>query len=67
MIKVSMFARFKNYMGDVDLIDILSDIRNGKYASAVNCIRVHMDKNNPEAADKKKRELAGYHHFRHLS
>lgn len=59
MIKVSMFARFKNYMGDVDLIDILSDIRNGKYASAVNCIRVHMDKNNPEAADKKKRELPG--------
>lgn len=59
MIKVSMFARFKNYLGDVDLIDILSDIRNGKYASAVNCIRVHMDKDNPEAADKKKRELPG--------
>lgn len=59
MIKVSMFARFKNYMGDVDLIDILSDIRKGKYASAVNCIRVHMDKDNPEAADKKKRELPG--------
>ncbi|WP_293709488.1 VapE domain-containing protein [uncultured Parabacteroides sp.] len=57
MIKVTMFARFKTCVGDVNLIDVLSDIRNGKYAASVNRIRVYMDKENPEAADMLKREL----------
>ena len=57
MIKVTVFARFRTCMGDVDLIDILSDIRNGKYAASVNRIRVYMDKENSEAADQLKKGL----------
>lgn len=57
MIKVSVFARFKTCMGDVNLIDVLSDVRNGKYAASVNRIRVYMDKDNPEAAGNLKKAL----------
>lgn len=57
MIKVSVFARFKTCMGDVNLIDVLFDIRNGKYAASVNRIRVYMDKDNPEAAGNLKKAL----------
>lgn len=57
MIQVTMFARFKKCMGDVNLIDVLYDIRNGKYAPSVNRIRVYMDKENPAAADKLKKGL----------
>ena len=44
-------------MGDVNLIDVLSDVRNGKYAASVNRIRVYMDKDNPEAAGNLKKAL----------
>lgn len=57
MIKVTVFARFRTCMGDVDLIDVLSDIRNGKYVASVNRIRAYMDEGNPEAADRLKKEL----------
>lgn len=55
MIKVTVFARFKTCMGDVNLIDVLSDIRNGKYATSINRIRACMDKGDLEAADMRKK------------
>ena len=57
MIKVTVFARFKTCMGDVNLIDVLSDIRNGKYATSINRIRACMDKGDLEAADMLKKAL----------
>ena len=57
MIKVTVFARFKTCMGDVNLIDVLSDIRNGKYATSINRIRACMDKGDLEAADMQKKAL----------
>ena len=57
MLKVTQFARFKRNEGDVNLIDVLQDIRSGKYATKVNQIRVYMDKGNPDAAETLKKEL----------
>ncbi len=57
MIQVTMYARFKKRLGNVNLIDVLYDIRNGKYATTVNRIRVCMDKGNAEAADTLKKGL----------
>lgn len=57
MLKVTMFAKFKTCMGDVNLIDVLYDIRGGKYAPVVNRIRVCMDKNDTGTADRLKRGL----------
>lgn len=57
MIQVTMYARFKKRLGDVNLIDLLSDIRNGKYATPINRIRVCMDKDNADAADTLKKGL----------
>lgn len=57
MIKVTLFAKFKNCLGDIALVDALYDIRNGKYASSVNRIRVFMDRGNPEAAERLKKDL----------
>ena len=52
-----MYARFKKRLGDVNLIDVLDDIRTGKYAPSVNRIRVYMDKGNADAADTLKKGL----------
>ena len=57
MLKVTQFARFKRNEGDVNLIDVLQDIRSGKYATKVNQIRVYMDKGNLDAAETLKKEL----------
>ena len=57
MIQVTMYARFKKRLGDVNLIDVLDDIRTGKYAPSVNRIRVYMDKGNADAADTMKKGL----------
>ena len=57
----------KTCMGDVNLIDVLSDIRNGKYATSINRIRACMDKGDLEAADMQKKSIAGYNNFRDLS
>ena len=57
MLQVTVFTKFKTCMGDVNLIDVLYDIRNGKYAPAVNRIRLCMDKDDTEAADRLKKGL----------
>ena len=57
MLKVTQFARFKRNEGDVNLIDVLQDIRSGKYATKVNQIRVYMDKGNSDTAETLKKEL----------
>lgn len=57
MIKVTLFTNFKFRKGDVNLIDTLDDIRNGKYAPAVNRIRTCMDQGDPETADALKKQL----------
>ena len=57
MLQVTLFAKFKTCMGDVNLIDVLYDIRNGKYAPVVNRIRLCMDKDDPEATDRLKKGL----------
>ncbi|WP_455640761.1 VapE domain-containing protein [Parabacteroides sp.] len=57
MIKVTLFTNFKSRKGDVNLIDTLDDIRNGKYAPAVNRIRTCMDQGDPETADALKKQL----------
>ena len=57
MLKVTQFARVKRNEGEVNRIDVLQDIRSGKYATKVNQIRVYMDKDNPDAAETLKKEL----------
>lgn len=57
MLQVTAYAKFKNWMGNVNLIDVIYDIRSGKYAQVVNRIRVYMDKDDPEMADRLKKSL----------
>lgn len=70
MIQVTLFARFQTCLGDINLIDALADISNGKYASYIERIRTYMDKGDPDTADKLKKKLpamtvsATYHNRR---
>ena len=39
MVRISLFAQFKMYQGDRELIVVLNEIREGKYASPVCLLR----------------------------
>lgn len=60
MMQVTMYARFRQCLGDVNLIDVLSDIRGGKYATTIHRIRSCMDKGKADAADTLKKGLPAF-------
>lgn len=57
MIKVTMFTQLKYNRGDVNLLNVLSEIRNGKYAQSVIRIRDFMESGDSDSADKLKKQL----------
>ena len=57
---VSVYKDFKNNLGDRDLLEILQEIKAGKYKSDINSIRYAIHKGDDKTADKIKSGLIGF-------
>lgn len=57
---VSLYKNFKSYVSDVNIVDILHEIKSRKYESDINSIRYALHKGDEKAADEIKCSLLGY-------
>ncbi len=58
--EISMFSNFYRNEGKSPLLDILSDIRNGRYAGIVNKLREALRQGDTEKAEKLKKSLPAF-------
>lgn len=58
--QVSVYQDFKNNLGDKNLLEILQDIKSGKYQSDINSIRYAIHKGDSKTADAIKSSLLGF-------
>lgn len=60
MVRISLFAQFKMYQGDRELIVVLNEIREGKYASPVCLLREYLAKGDKVDAEQLKKRLLAF-------
>lgn len=60
MVQASIFASFKNYLGDSPLVKVLTDIREGSYARPIQELRQKLSEGDKEGAERIKKGLPAF-------